>query len=92
MDRQLAIRILDLIETLNVENLALRSLLVPPHGKASKEQVDALVSEAKRHPGIREMIRAQWKPLRDQLESDKNLEEAFREYLKIVPQSKGDVN
>lgn len=86
MDSELANRIMDLIENLNVENLALRSLLLPPYGKSSKEKVDSLIETAK-NSGIREIVHAQWKPLRDQLRSDKSLEEAFRAFLRIAPPS-----
>jgi hypothetical protein len=86
MDRELANRIMDLIENLNVENLALRSLLQPPYGNADKAHLDSLLEEAK-NSGVREIVHAQWKPLRDQLQSDKTLEEAFRAFLRIAPPS-----
>jgi hypothetical protein len=85
MDRQLAIRMLDFIEKMNVENLTLRTLLQTLDRNANTEHIDSLVEEARRDPAIRNTVHAQWLPLRRELESDSTLEEALHQFLRIVP-------
>jgi hypothetical protein len=91
MERKLALRMLDFIESLNIEILALRAQLQAPVGTLSKTQVDSLVAEANGVSAIRGSVRESWFPLRQQLQSDSTPEEALQQLLKIIP-PKTDLN
>jgi hypothetical protein len=87
MDNRLALRMLDLIEKLNVENLALQAVVRVLHGKSA--QIQSQLEQMKADPAARDTVHTQWLPLRQRLESDSNLEEAMQQFLKIVPPVKG---
>ncbi len=70
MDKQLANRIVETIETLLIENYALRSLLVPPYGKGTPESVASLLETAKSYEPLRENVRARLAPLREKIQAD----------------------
>ena len=82
MDKLLATKIVDGLESLLLENAALTNLLMTVK-KWTKEYVDTLLREAKDIPGVQENVRRRLKPLRDHLESDSQLEEVLREFLKV---------
>jgi hypothetical protein len=60
MDQSLALKMLDVIKKLNVENLALRAILLTATRGASTLRIDALVKEAIADPAVRDTIQAQW--------------------------------
>lgn len=88
MDKELAVRMLGLIEEMNVENLALKAILLTVNRGASIEKIDALVEGAMKDSKVRDTVRAQWLPLRQRLESDSSLEEALTQFVRIVPAPK----
>jgi len=88
MDKRLAVGIMDLIEDLNIEIIALRTMLMAPPARMTKRQMEANVKRAKGFPDAREVVRSQWKPLRDRLEADSNVDEVFRDLLRAVPATK----
>jgi hypothetical protein len=91
MDKKLATQIANTIEELHLENLALKSF-VKTMQSWNDSQIETLLDKAKKSPEVRKIIQQQLKPLRDHLESDTSLEDAFREYLKVAPPPKKDVN
>jgi len=91
MDNDLALLMLGALEELTIENLTLKAILMTQNRNLDTERVDSLVSSARRDPAVRDTVRAQFLPLRQQLESDSSLEEALRKFAEIVPPPK-DVN
>jgi len=91
MDDKLALRMLDLIERFELENFALKSLVLTVSRSASMSKVEALLKEARENPEVREKVRERWQPLRDRLQSDSGLEAALEQFLKVTPLSK-DLN
>lgn len=85
MDKRLALKMLDFIERLNAENLALRAVLDTATRNWSKHQTDSFLERAMNDPVVRESIHEQWMPVRNRLESDASLEEAFQQFLQITP-------
>ena len=71
---------LDLIEKLNIENLALQAVVRVLHAKNA--QIQRQLQEMKADPTVRD---TQWLPLRQRPESDSTREEAMQQFLKIVP-------
>jgi hypothetical protein len=88
MDQVTVDGIMGIIENLDLENLALRSLLLPPYGKESRENVESLLETAKSQLEVRERIAARWKKLRDRLQSDQSLTTALNEFARLVPPPK----
>ena len=92
MDKAFALRIVDAVEKLYIENLALKGILetnrasLPP-----QSQIDLIIAEAKAHPQIAGTIHQQFEPLRARIREDIGLEQAIQELLRVVPPSK-DVN
>jgi len=91
MDKRLLKRIVDMLEDVFTENVALRHLLQPPHGSTSNEQVDAMLARAKDNPEVRERVAQLLKPLRRRIEATANLEGALKEFVEKLP-LKRDVN
>jgi hypothetical protein len=91
MDDKVASGIMSTIETLDLENLALKSYLKTCSRPLDDSQIDRLIEEAKKLPGLQERVSARWKQLRDQIQSDRALEGALSKYSKIAPPPK-DVN
>jgi hypothetical protein len=89
MDKRLAIRMLDLIEKLNIENLALRALLLTLYRNKNKSVMESLLNEALNNKEGRDAVHATWLPVRKSIESDANLEQAIQQFLQIVPPAKG---
>jgi hypothetical protein len=84
MDKRLAERILNTLEDLFTENLALRSLLT--HGSA--EEHNRRLAEAKELPEVRERVAELLKPLRRRIESSASLEAALKEFVEKLPLTK----
>jgi hypothetical protein len=82
---------LDALEEMTVENMALKAILLQANRNATPAKIDAMVKEAQKRPTIRGTVRAQWLPLRQRLEYDSNLAEALGKFLQIAPPTK-DVN
>ncbi len=84
MDKDLATRLLDAIEVLIIENMAMRKLL-----KDSKHPSFERVLEFGRNdPAVRARIAKLFDPLRAQIRDDANLESVLQEFLRVVPTSK----
>jgi hypothetical protein len=82
MDDKVASGIMSTIETLDLENLALKSYLKTCSRPLDDSQIDRLIEEAKKLPGLQERVSARWKQLRDQIQSDRTLEGALSKYSK----------
>lgn len=91
MDKELVLRMLDFIEKMDAENLALRASLLTVSHSASTAKIDALLKQAIADTAILGTVRAQWLPLRRRIEEDSSLEEALNQFLQIAPLTK-DVN
>lgn len=91
MDKELALRLLDHIETLELENKSLIVLLPVLARSGNIAQAEALLERLKTDPAALAVVREQWLPLRQRIESDSNLEEALNRFAQIVPAPK-DVN
>ena len=88
MDKRLAVGIMDLIEDLNIEIIALRTMVMAPPARMTKRQIEANVKKAKGFADAREVVRSQWKPLRVRLEADSNVDDVFRDLLRAAPATK----
>jgi len=84
MDEKVATGIMSTIEALDLENLALKSYLKTCAQPLTDSQIERLVEEAQSLPGLQEKVAARWKRLRDQIQSDRALEEALSRYSKIA--------
>jgi len=94
MADQLPSQLVDIIEKILIENLALRALLVALRGRVGmppQEQLDAMIASAKKTPEILESVRQRVAQLRDRTASERGLEQAIQEFLRVVPEKK-DVN
>ena len=89
MNKELALLMLDALEELTIENLTLRSILLQANRNATEEKTDVMLAGARQNPKVRDTVRAQWLPLRRVLEEDSALEEALKQFRKIVPPPKG---
>jgi hypothetical protein len=91
-DKELALRMLDVLEELEAENRAYRALLkalgsgrpVPP-----AKQIHQLLAEAK--AAIRDRVHQEFAPLRDRLQQSEHLSDSIQELLRVLP-AKKDVN
>jgi hypothetical protein len=88
MDKKLVLLMLDALEEMTVENLALRAILLQANRNATPTKIDVMVKEAQSQPAIRGTVRAQWLPLRQRLEDDSNLAEALNKFLQIATPTK----
>ena len=86
---KLALLMLNAIEEMTIENLALRSTLLQANRHATPEKIDSIVRGALAQPVVRDTVRAQWLPLRQKLQDDSSLEEALQQFLQITPRPKG---
>jgi hypothetical protein len=50
VDKKMAGQIVDFIESLNIEIFALKNLLLAPHGKRTKREIDAIVRQTMNDP------------------------------------------
>lgn len=82
--------IMGIIEDLDLENMALRAYLKSSSQPLTEKQIAALIEEAKAVPGLSQKVALRWKRLRDQMQSDRDLEEALAIFSKIVPLSKDE--
>lgn len=90
MDKALVLRMLDLIERQDFENLLLRTLLKRVDGRADKDYLDSLLGETTPDAQTaRDVVHSRWLPLRERIESDSNLEEAIQQFVRIIPPAKG---
>ena len=92
MDKDIAIRLLDALESVYTENVALKGIMksfrssLPP-----QSQIDELVAEAKRDPKVAGVVHEQFEPLRARIAEDATLGQVLQEFLRVVP-AKKDVN
>jgi hypothetical protein len=91
MDKQLALLLLNHIEKLEIENKALIVLLPEVARTGNVAWAEALLERMKVAPEALALVREQWLPLRQRIESDSSLEEALKKFAQIVPPPK-DVN
>jgi hypothetical protein len=88
MDKSFAIRIVDKMEDLYVENLALKSIIATSrHMFPRQMDIEAMRSAARKHPDIGGVAHKQFQELRDQFADDEDLEQALQAFLKLVPRT-----
>ena len=91
-DQELALKMLDAIEDMYLENNALRAMLatyqkhLPSLGPWQR-----LLADLKAEPGMASNTRLVFAPLRKRIQEDQNLTGAIGEFLRVVPPKK-DVN
>lgn len=88
MDKHLAILLLNHIEKLELENKALIVLLPVLAHTGNIAQAEAMLEKLKTAPEALAVVREQWLPLRQRIESDSSLEEALKKFAQIVPPPK----
>jgi hypothetical protein len=92
MDKDLATRLLDALEAVYTENVALKGIMkafrrdLPP-----QYQIDQLLARAKGDPLVGGRIHEQFEPLRARIREDATLEQVLQEFLRVVP-AKKDLN
>ena len=92
MDKELALRLLDALESVYIENLARKTIMknfasrFPP-----QYQVEELIDEAKKDPQVAGVVHEQFAPVRARIQEHASLEKVFQEFLRVVP-AKKDVN
>ena len=91
MDKQLAILLLNHIEKLELENKALIVLQPEIARTGNIAHAEAILERLKTDPAALAVVREQWLPLRQRIESDSSLEEALKKFAQIVPPPK-DMN
>lgn len=93
MPNQLPEQLIDIIEKVLIENRALRALVVALRvrvGMPPQAQMDAMIASAKKTPEILESVRQQVAPLRDRISSERGLEQAIEEFLRVQPAKKDE--
>jgi hypothetical protein len=86
-DRDLANRLLDALEGVHTENVALQWIMkyfrkdLPP-----QYQIDQLLARAKGDPLVGGHIHQQFAPIRARILEDANLEQVLREVLRVIRQ------
>jgi hypothetical protein len=88
MTKQLALQVLERLEQLDIENHALRVLILMTRHNVDTEKIDELLAETVRQTSVRSVVREKWLPLRQQVEEEPNAEEALRQVLLKLPISK----
>jgi hypothetical protein len=92
MDKDLATRLLDALEAVYTENVALKGIMkafrrdLPP-----QYRIDQLLARAKGDPLVGGRIHEQFEPLRARIREDATLEQVLQEFLRVVP-AKKDLN
>ena len=86
-DKDLASHLLDALENMHTENVALQWILeyfrneLPP-----QYQLDQILARAKGDPRVGGHIHAQFSPIRDRILEDANLEQVLKEGLRVIHQ------
>jgi hypothetical protein len=88
-DKELALRMLEAIENLYIENAILKTMLDRASGPAWKRSFTAILANP--DPGAVAQLRSRFDPLRAVIQQDRGLEQAIQEFLRVVPPKK-DVN
>jgi hypothetical protein len=88
MTKQLALQVLERLEQLDIENHALRVLILMTRHNVDTEKIDELLAETVRQTSVRSVVHEKWLPLRQQVEEEPNAEEALRQVLLKLPISK----
>jgi DnaJ-domain-containing protein 1 len=93
MNKRFALKMLDAIEGLQVENLALRAMLekIAERRSGGIQQMEQMLEQLKADPRAQQEVRQRYAPVRRKLQDDSSLEEALQQFLQITPPPK-DVN
>jgi seryl-tRNA synthetase len=91
VNKQFALKMLDSIEGLQIENLALRVLLEEANARRNvgTEQTEKRLQRLSSDPQIRQKVRELLGPVRQRLHEDADLEEAMQQFVRIVPPPTG---
>ena len=91
-DKELALALVEAIESLFIETMAYRALLRSlKHRLPPEQQMMGLIEQAKNSRAIQDEVRKQFAPLRERILQDRGLSDAIQEFLRVVP-AKKDVN
>ena len=85
MDKRIALMMLNLMEQQNLENLALRSLLLALYRNKDKSEMGSLLGEALNNKANQDIVHAQWLPFRQLIEAEASAEQVIRQFAKIAP-------
>jgi|HubBroStandDraft_3_1064219.scaffolds.fasta_scaffold678196_3 uncharacterized protein (DUF2267 family) len=92
MDKDFALRIIDAIEALQIENKALKAIFKTLRSRLPPQaQIEELIAQAKLDPRIGGIVHEQFAPLRARIREESDLQQALQEFLKAFPPKK-DVN
>lgn len=92
MDKSLAVQVVDKLEDLYVENLALKAIIKANRRHLPQQSdIDSLLAEARKHPQIGGRAHEEFQALRNQFLADDDLEQALQAFLKLARPS-GEVN
>ena len=91
-DKDLALKMVDSIEQLAIENQALSSVMKALHKRLPPmSEIESLVKQAAKNPLVAKNIRQQCAELREWIQNSPDLSEMIQEFLRIVP-AKKDLN
>lgn len=92
MDKSLALRLVDTIEKLYIENLGYKAIIQTNRAHLpTQSQIDWILEQGKTDPRIADTIRQQFEPIRIRIREDAGLEQAIQGLLQVVQPNK-DVN
>lgn len=81
IDKNLANRLLDAVESLYLENQIMKLVLA----KKGWVEMEKFLSDAKSDPQAQALVRHQFAPVRKLIESDSDLAKAIQEFLRVLP-------
>jgi len=86
-DKELAALLLDTLEELYLEKIALASVLITNESRLPPEMRDwrKYLKWMKEQSDVRERVRERIAPLRQRMEQDQSLSTVIEEFLRIVP-------
>jgi len=88
-DRDLANRLLDALESVHTENVALQWIIKYFHKELPLPyQLDQMMARAKGNPLVGGRIHTQFAPIRARIREDANLEHALRGALRVIRQKR----
>jgi hypothetical protein len=82
MNEDVVLKMLELMEQQDLENLTLRGMLLELDGTLDNKKIDLVVSEALADPGLRRGMAQRYAALRQALRAHSSLESALEELLK----------
>ena len=81
VDKALAEKMLDVIQTLYMENVILKDVL----RKKGWVAMDKVLAEAKADPDMQRRLRHVFGPVRERIQSETDLPQVIQEFLRVLP-------